>query len=182
MIQMTIYKPSKHRSRWCTPCRICTPCRPPFVTSFSHTLSEWGMTRLLQQAQPKDWPATWAATQATHTASQAKGGFGAPSRPTYVPSALQQVRPWASPSYQQKPADPRKPPTETPPLLKVLPHDWNAPSDQPELGQAIAALQDPTAGSPMQPQLEPMDVSGSMVAASETAASEMPSEQRERDK
>ncbi len=155
-----------------------------FVTSFSHTLSEWGTMRPPPQAcQPDNWTATWADAQAVHTASQARGGFRAPSGPAYKPpaSALPQVRPWVDPSYQQKPTDLRKQPTaETLPLLRALPTDWSAPSDRPELGQAIAALQAPTTGDSAQPQQEPMYVSGSVVDASEAGTSETPSEQRER--
>ncbi len=77
----------------------------------------------------------------------------------------------------QKLSDPRKQPTaETLPMLRALPTDWSAPHQRPELGQAIAALQALTAGGSTQLQQEPMDISGSVVAASEAGASEMPSE------
>ncbi len=118
----------------------------------------------------------WAEAQAAHTASKVKGGFGAPSGPTYILSALPQLQPWADPLYQRKLSDPRKPATETALMPRALPSDWSAPHQRPELGQANAALQDPTAEGSAQPQQEPMDVSRSMVAASEAGASEMPSE------
>ncbi len=52
---------------------------------------------------------------------------------------------------------------ETPPMLRALPTDWSMPHQRPKLGQAIAALQAPTAGGSTQLQQEPMDVSGSML-------------------
>ncbi len=59
--------------------------------------------------------------------------------------------------------------------------DWTAPSARRELRQAIANLQvSPTEGSAQQRLEEPMDQSGSVVAASEADASEMLSEMKER--
>ncbi len=65
-------------------------------------------------------------------------------------------------------------------MLKALPPDWNAPHHRPEIQQAVGALQDLNAGSPMQLSQEVMDVSRSVVATSEVAASETPSERQER--
>ncbi len=72
--------------------------RPPFTTSFSCTLSKWRTMQPPHQVcyppigkprWPEEWPAQWAAAQAAHTA-KGKGGFRAPSGPTFVPSALPQ--------------------------------------------------------------------------------------------
>ncbi len=118
------------------------------------------------------------------TAAKGNGGFSSLGGPMFVPSALPQNRPWMNPPYEQGPpcspgsAHPissQESVTECPPMLKALPPDWSAPHKRPKLQQAVAALQDPNAGSPMQPSQEPMDNSGSAAAASE-----MPSERQER--
>ncbi len=67
-----------------------------------------------------------------------------------------------------------------PPMLKALPPNWSAPSDRPEIQQAVAALQDPNVGSPAQLSQELMDTTGSVAAASEIAASKTLSERQER--
>ncbi len=164
-----------------------------FSRPTSHMLSDWASTRLLPLAhwalirgvlhQPLDWAAKWAAAQA----SQGRGGFLSPSGPTFIPSALPQNRPWRQP-YVQEPPSPRsvrligsqESITECPPMLKALPPDWSAPHLQPAIQQAVAALQDPSAGSPAQLPEEAMDMLGSTVTASEANASETPSEQQER--
>ncbi len=166
----------------------------PFSRPTSHTLSDWASTRppppacwapigALQQLE--DWPAQWATAQA----AKGKGGFSSLSGPAFVPSALPQNRPWKSQPYQQgPPCSPRsahpissqESVTVLPPMLKALPPDWSAPHQRPEIQQAIAALHDPSTGSPAQLQQEEMDTSGSMVAASEATASEMPSKRQGR--
>ncbi len=76
--------------------------RPLFLTTFTCTLSEWGMMLPPWATMPKDWLEQWATVQHMHAASQAKGGFGSPSGPNYRPtaSALPQNRLWADPTYQ----------------------------------------------------------------------------------
>ncbi len=58
--------------------------------------------------------------------------------------------------------------------------DWSMPHERPEIQQAVAALQDPSAGSPTQPQQEVMDMSRSVAPISEANISKMPSERQER--
>ncbi len=65
-------------------------------------------------------------------------------------------------------------------MLKVLPTNWSAPHQRPDIQQAVAALQDLSAGSPMQLQPQMMDTLGSMAAASEVTAFKTPSERQER--
>ncbi len=69
----------------------------------------------------------------------------------------------------------------TPSPLKELPKGYIPLEQRPELGQAIAKLQGPTAGgAEQQDQQEPMDESASHTAASKAGLSETPSEMQER--
>ncbi len=166
----------------------------PFSRLMSHMLSDWASMRLPPLAhwapigtprQPKDWPAQWATAQA----SKGKGGFSSPSGPMFVPSEQLQNRPWKKQPHQQgPPCSPglahliglQESITECLPMLKALPPNWSAPHQRPEIQQAVAALQNPSAGSPIQPQQEVMDTLGCTVAASEVTASKMPSKRQER--
>ncbi len=146
----------------------------------TRTLSEWGMTAPPRPTMPGNWPQASEAAKRAQALSQTRGGFAAPSGPGFksTASVLLQNQPWNEPGYQ-RPQDPRKKKsaTVTPSPLKKLPKDYIPPEQRPEIGQAIAELQESTIGSAGRQldEEEPMDLSSSH-AVSEASRSEILSE------
>ncbi len=162
--------------------------RPPFpMMQFARSMSNWTMTAPPWATMPpKDFAERLEA--ARQAVSQTQGGFGAPSRLAYKPtaSALPQEQLWNAPSCKRP--DPRKmlkkqPAAVMPSPLKQLPHDWILPQARPKFALDIADLQGPTAGGTGQQDMEEnMDLSGSHISPSEVCSegrsehSEMPAQ------
>ncbi len=123
-----------------------------------------------------EFAAAQESAQQLVQASQ-RGGFAAPSRPAYHPSAsaLPAIRPWNQPGYQSR--DPRKELKKKLQLLGIItlqelrerPAQFIAVHERPALAQAIAALQDE--GTGQQDKEDPMDQSSDHNTPSEVGSS-----------
>ncbi len=68
-------QPRLHAS-WAGKSRFVRPLafsRPPFPTSLTHTLNEWGTTAPPQAMRPGNWPQQWEAAKQAHALSQMRG-------------------------------------------------------------------------------------------------------------
>ncbi len=124
--------------------------RPPFLTQFTCTMSDWMSTPPLpSMLPPRDFAGKLEA--ARWAVSQTRGGFRAPSGPGYKPmaSALPKDQAWHAPGYNR--TDPRKASKKPPGVvtlspLKQLLSDHIPPNELPSFMCTITDLQEPTAG------------------------------------